>query len=81
MHVVLVGRVDAKRVICWRNVTILTIGLAAVMGVGSVIVRWLRAGDWSASSAVTGAFLAVMIVAGGVIRGLQTPLDQLEEVR
>jgi hypothetical protein len=79
MKIIVVGRANNRAVVCWRNVVPLMIILAAVLGFGTAITHWLLSDVWSVRSAMLGICLAAGIVGGGVIRGLQTPVDQLIE--
>jgi hypothetical protein len=77
MQIVIVGRRNEKPVIRWAGVIPLAIVLSAVIGFVSGFTYRMLSGQWDAKSIMLGAFGAITVVGGAVVKGLKTPLSEL----
>ena len=78
MRIVLVGKEAGRAVVRWPQVMALGFVLSMVIGLGTGSVYYVLAGRWSHLAVLWGILCGVLMVMGGVVRGLKTPLDKLQ---
>ena len=80
MRIVLVGKCAGKRVIRWWNFVGLYLLLSFLVGIGSGAFYFLLCGQWKPFPFLYGLFMGGGVVATGLIAGLRTPFEKLEDV-
>ncbi|MFH1741463.1 MAG: hypothetical protein ABIH23_20855, partial [bacterium] len=71
---------SGKRVIQWSNFVGLCLLLSLLVGIGVGVVYFLLSGQWKPFPFLYGLVTGGMVVGVGLIAGLRTPMEKLEDV-
>jgi hypothetical protein len=81
MNIIIVGKKNGNRRIQWLNFFLLGTALGIIGGLGIASVYYLLCGRWSHTSVIYGIAIMIGMVLLGLINGLRTPLDKLQELK